>query len=46
MSPEDKETERNEVGILEKEEEPNTTINNEQNVMTSDTIKRTLMIIA
>ena len=46
MSPEDKETERNEAGILEKEEEPNTTINNEQNVMTSDTIKRTLMIIA
>ena len=46
MSPEDKETERNEARILEQEEEPNTTINNEQNVMTSDTIKRTLMIIA
>ena len=46
MSPEDKETERNEARILEQEEEPNTTINNEQNVMTSDIIKITSMRIA
>jgi len=33
MSPEDKETEMNEAGILDREEEPNTAVNNEQNVM-------------
>ena len=46
MSPEDKETEMNEAEILDRKEEPNTAVNNEQNVMKSDTIKITLMIIS
>ena len=44
MSPEDKETKMNEAGILDREEEPNTAVNNEQNVMKLDTIKITLII--
>ena len=46
MSPEDQEMEMNEAEILEREEELNTAVNNEQNVMTSDIIEITSMIIA
>ena len=46
MSPEDKETEMNKAEVLEREEELNTAVNNEQNVMTSDIIKITSMRIA
>ena len=46
MSPEDKETEMKEAEVLEREEELNTTVNNEQNVRTSDIIKITSMRIA
>ena len=46
MSPEDKETEMNETEVLEREEELNTAVNNEHNVMTSDITKIASMRIA
>ena len=46
MSPEDKETEMNKAEVLEREEELNTAVNNEHNVMTSDITKIASMRIA
>ena len=42
-SPEEKKTELNEAETHEREKEPNTAVNNEQNIMTPDIIKITLM---
>ena len=42
ISPEENKTEVNEAKTHERKEKPNTAVNNEQNVMTPDTMKITV----